>query len=340
MIHGSAAPIASFVVPVYNTLPYLERCVRSMLSQTIPEVEVVLVDDGSNDGSSELCDRLACEDSRVVALHQCNQGVSRARNVGLEHATGAYLWFCDSDDWIEPHAVESFLLAVNQSGADMAVCAVQMENEHGERLGLVNAPHGCGLICEGPLQCHNELYPYAHFIRRDAVGDLRFSENLSYLEDRKFFYELSIKLIGKTIAVDMVLYHYLITRPDSAINKPFSERQVDANEVQHEILLKEQERGFPSPAYEIYVEHSLGVLGNMHANNVAVTRFEEVRGRMLAFDEYSSLLKGKIKAKYTLFTRCPRFAALAWRLRGSLRGRGQTGSTVLLGHKVDGESRG
>lgn len=91
----------SVVIPVYNVKPYLERCVHSVLRQTYKNVEIILVDDGSTDGSAELCDLLGKTDPRIMVIHQENQGLSGARNTGIHHATGEYIAFLDSDDeWL------------------------------------------------------------------------------------------------------------------------------------------------------------------------------------------------------------------------------------------------
>lgn len=96
----------SVIVPVYNTKQYLEVCVRSILGQTCSDFELILVDDGSTDGSSTLCDTFSGMDERIRVLHQANGGVSAARLAGLERARGAYVIFADSDDWLEQKALE------------------------------------------------------------------------------------------------------------------------------------------------------------------------------------------------------------------------------------------
>lgn len=102
--------MVSVVVPVYNVAPYLERCVRSVLRQTYKELEVILVDDGSTDGSGELCDQLASTDTRIHVVHQKNQGLSGARNTGIRQATGEYMAFIDSDDeWLFDDGLEKLL---------------------------------------------------------------------------------------------------------------------------------------------------------------------------------------------------------------------------------------
>ncbi len=91
----------SVIIPVYNVKPYLERCVQSVLGQTYKDIEIILVDDGSTDGSGQLCDELAAEHSQIRVIHQENQGLSAARNIGIQQATGEYIVFVDSDDeWL------------------------------------------------------------------------------------------------------------------------------------------------------------------------------------------------------------------------------------------------
>lgn len=106
----------SVVVPVYNVAPYLERCVQSVLRQTYKNLEVILVDDGSTDGSGELCDQLASADTRIHVVHQKNQGLSGARNTGIRLATGEYIAFIDSDDeWLFEDGLEELLKATSNN---------------------------------------------------------------------------------------------------------------------------------------------------------------------------------------------------------------------------------
>lgn len=95
-------PLISVIVPVYNIMDYLPRCVQSLRQQTYRNLEILLVDDGSTDGTGQLCDRLAAEDERIYVLHKENGGTSSARNMGIEKARGEFLGFVDSDDYVEP----------------------------------------------------------------------------------------------------------------------------------------------------------------------------------------------------------------------------------------------
>lgn len=99
-------PIISAIVPVYNVCMFLARCIESLINQKYPAVEIILIDDGSTDGSDKICDEYADKHESIKVIHIQNGGVSNARNIGLDMATGEYVTFVDSDDWIEPDFFE------------------------------------------------------------------------------------------------------------------------------------------------------------------------------------------------------------------------------------------
>ncbi len=122
----------SVIVPIYNTRAWLRECVNSILHQDFSEpYEVILVDDGATDGSAGLCDELARADARVRVIHQENQGLSAARNTGMDAADGQYYAFVDSDDVLRPGYLRSLFDACESNDAYMAVCAVEDINEDG-----------------------------------------------------------------------------------------------------------------------------------------------------------------------------------------------------------------
>ena len=112
----------SVIIPVYNVAAYLPQCLDSVLSQDHRELEVVLIDDGSTDDSGVICDRYAEQDSRVNVIHQKNSGAAAAKNAGLRIATGEYLSFVDSDDYLEPDVYGYMLSALKETGADAIHC--------------------------------------------------------------------------------------------------------------------------------------------------------------------------------------------------------------------------
>ena len=117
-----ANPLVSVIIPVYNVAPYLNETLDSVVSQSYENLEIIIVDDGSNDGSGEICDEYAARDKRIRLVHQENRGVSAARNVALDLATGDYYTFLDSDDAYEPDFVRSLLTALRGNEVEIAVC--------------------------------------------------------------------------------------------------------------------------------------------------------------------------------------------------------------------------
>lgn len=114
----------SIIVPVYNVEAYLDRCVASLVEQTYDNIEIILVDDGATDSSGQMCDLWQERDERIRAVHKTNGGLSDARNCGLGYATGEYVCFVDSDDWVEQRYVSVLLAALQETGADLAECDV------------------------------------------------------------------------------------------------------------------------------------------------------------------------------------------------------------------------
>ncbi|MGN0172216.1 MAG: glycosyltransferase [Acutalibacteraceae bacterium] len=114
--------LISVIVPVYNVEAYLDKCVASLVGQTYRELEILLVDDGSTDQSGALCDAWAAKDSRIRVIHKPNGGLSDARNAGVAAATGDYIGFVDSDDWVEPRMYELLMDALSKQQADIAEC--------------------------------------------------------------------------------------------------------------------------------------------------------------------------------------------------------------------------
>lgn len=149
-------PLISVIVPVYNILQYLPRCVESICRQTYRNMEIILVDDGSTDGTGQLCDRLAEQDNRILVFHKENGGSSSARNLGIAHAKGSYLGFIDSDDYIEPDMYEQLMSAIQRYGTEIAQVGRDEIDEEGNRLPNVCHPPETE-ICEQPEDFMREL---------------------------------------------------------------------------------------------------------------------------------------------------------------------------------------
>ena len=135
-------PAISLIVPVYKAEAFLEKCVSSIQAQSFADWELILVDDGSPDGSGAMCDKMAADDSRIQVIHQENGGVSAARNRGMSVATGTFLAFADADDWLPPDALARLHTAAVQAGADSAGGGhwrVEVSGERALELGALPA---------------------------------------------------------------------------------------------------------------------------------------------------------------------------------------------------------
>ena len=118
--------LISVIVPVYNVEQYLKKCVDSIVNQTYKNLEIILVDDGATDSSGEICDELEKLDNRIKVYHKENGGLSDARNYGVERATGSYVGFVDSDDYIDAEMYEKLYDAITKEAADVAECNLKI----------------------------------------------------------------------------------------------------------------------------------------------------------------------------------------------------------------------
>lgn len=179
----------SVIIPVYNARDGLGRCVRSWLSQTDGDLELLLVDDGSTDGSGELCEEWAQKDARVRVLRQENAGVSAARNAGIEAARGERMFFTDSDDYVAPDYLEKMGRCMEESGADLVLCGFHHLYEGAD---IQKLPGRSGVFSmedgeEDFLRLYEQSFlnmPWNKLYKRELAG--RFDPSLSLGEDLLF----------------------------------------------------------------------------------------------------------------------------------------------------------
>ena len=131
--------LISVIIPVYNVREYLPQCLDSVIRQTYQNIEILVVDDGSTDGSLLICDDFAEKDSRIHVIRAAHGGISAARNIGIENANGVYLTFFDSDDWMEPDTIETYVQMAEQTGADISCVGSiteYVDRTHHPKIGL------------------------------------------------------------------------------------------------------------------------------------------------------------------------------------------------------------
>lgn len=221
--------LISIIVPVYNTENTLERCVRSLREQTYSDIEILLVNDGSKDGSLAVCRRFAQEDSRVRVIDKPNGGVSSARNAGLDAARGDYVMFCDSDDWVDPDWCSVMLRCSQPDG--LTVCGIVREDipcpenkqeetlsmEQTERKDFLHYP----LVMCSPV---NKIFSCA-VIEKNR---LRFSEKLSLGEDFAFVLSYLCAVKGKVCFLNWRLYFYDVSSEGSLSKRAPSPEQCES----------------------------------------------------------------------------------------------------------------
>lgn len=227
--------IISIIVPVFNTIAYLERCVNSLLDQTYENIEVILIDDCSTDGSSRLCDLLSFRDNRVKVYHQSeNAGVSAARNIGIAMAQGVYIGFCDSDDWVERDTYE-YLISLQKSGkADISSCNVVWEysekKKHKQYTGNKNLQLS---PAEAIVELHRGKY-VQHWLcnklfRRELFQNIRLRKGLIYGEDYVAMCAVLEQSSGM-VCGSLCKYHYR-QQNHSACNHQFRTEQLDSVKI-------------------------------------------------------------------------------------------------------------
>lgn len=230
-------PLISVIVPVYNTEPYLHRCIESIIGQTYRELEIFLVDDGSSDGSGAICDEYAAADNRISAIHKPNGGLSCARNCALRIACGEYFSFVDSDDFIAKDFIEYLLGLMNEQKADIAACGAHRFSE----------PEPCYTLSPEKVQEFTSTDAlrnmfYQRGLGHSAWGKLyraKIFEGIEYPEGKIFedvgtAYKLFWKA-NKVVYSAQERYFYF-QRPGSITRSPFQLKRMDAVDFCDEIL--------------------------------------------------------------------------------------------------------
>lgn len=204
-------PLISVIIPVYNVSAYVAECIESVLAQSYAKLEVIIVIDGPTDGSDQICEDYAQKDERIRCVYQENQGLSAARNIGLDCAKGEWIGFVDGDDWIEPDMFETLLRAATDSGAEIVNCEYRYEwvNASVLRKGFQNKKimlrgreeilHGYNVYYRMPVWCklwHKSFWESGY---RFPVGRKH--------EDVDAYYAFLLRG-GTLYCINNVLYHY------------------------------------------------------------------------------------------------------------------------------------
>ncbi|RKD35371.1 hypothetical protein BET01_00295 [Lacrimispora algidixylanolytica] len=276
--------LVSVIVPIYNVEDYLERCVDSILKQTLTNIEVILVDDGSPDECPRLCDAYEVKDKRIKVIHKENGGLSDARNAGLDVASGKYVAFIDSDDWIEETMLEELCYAAEVFNADIAEC--DFCNVYKDR--SVNEMEGTSLYYTATnleaLKCQMGWSYFKCIACNKIYRSFLFSDGKrypkgKYHEDEFFTHKITYEA-KKLVYVDKALYNYDHRRTDSITGSKFNVNGLDAVEAWREKTSFYKSKRLSDlyiRALDLYVWTALNRLELCEKEHISGERVEEVK---------------------------------------------------------------
>ena len=243
----------SVIVPVYNVEAYLERCVESILQQTYAHFELILINDGSTDSSGQICDHLASQYENIKVYHIENAGVSNARNMGIQLATGSWVTFIDSDDFVTQDYLATLASAVEGLNVGFVIAPI-----HHIKNGIVTdlPPHSGKTELWSTEETMKELlmttrtsfFPVAKLFKRDLLADEKFNTNYHLAEDALFLTELLLKTRCSCVFIDKPVYYY--DHREGSATTSVNRHVFDTIEVYKQIIAQVSQ-AFPNLKYEL-----------------------------------------------------------------------------------------
>ena len=220
----------SVIVPIYNVKKYLPRCIESIIKQSYKNLEIILVDDGSTDGSEVVCDRYAQKDSRVKVIHQANGGVSTARNTGLDICTGDFICFVDSDDYIHADFVKYLYAKLIENDCDICMCNHIVTEEWNYKQDIdwekkVNIYDKKQIFDMFYTDMHGSIIMlWNKIMKRECVSGIRFDDGYINEDEGttfKFLYN------AKKIAFSEEVLYFYYSRDESITGVPYTAKKID-----------------------------------------------------------------------------------------------------------------
>lgn len=243
----------SVIVPVYNVEAYLERCVESILQQTYAHFELILINDGSTDSSGQICYHLASQYENIKVYHIENAGVSNARNMGIQLATGSWVTFIDSDDFVTQDYLATLVSAVEGLNVCFAIAPL-----HHIKNGIVtDLPSHSGktelwsteeTMKELLMTTRTSFFPVAKLFKRDLLADEKFNTNYHLAEDALFLTELLLKTRCSCVFIDKPVYFY--DHREGSATTSVNRHVFDTIEVYQQIIAQVSQ-AFPNLKYEL-----------------------------------------------------------------------------------------
>ena len=217
-------PAVSVVVPVYNVEKYLRECLDSIVNQTLKDIEIILVDDGSPDNCPQICDEYAAKDARIKVIHKPNGGYGSAVNRGIEEAIGEYIGIVESDDWIEPDMYEKLYNNAKESNSDVCICDFYHARNSGNTIHEYITKKNIGLnecfnLLSKPEIMYQPAYPWNKLYKKEFLD----TNQIKMFEDKRMYQDITwnSEILSKCKLFSYInepLYYYRYDSVNSSTN--------------------------------------------------------------------------------------------------------------------------
>ena len=311
-------PLVSIIVPIYNVETYIEKCLDSILTQTYTQLEVILVNDGSKDSSGKIAKEYALTDQRICYIEQENQGVSCARNKGVEQARGKYILFVDSDDWIEDNLVEECVKIAIHNEADLVEFGIQWVNStNGKKIFSKKVETFDNLTTIDMLFKKEKFYIAAwnRLYRKDLIQNLKFPEGKKH-EDIDYTLRV-LYSAQKIVYYDAGLYNY-VQHLGSIMNSGFKiDMFKDKTEILEQLIVYFKDRKEQKIVDSLYRMIFMHILDFYHYLWEKLPEEEFMVYKNKIRDYYGKIesLEKKLIVKYKLLIWMPKLYFVYWEMR-------------------------
>jgi glycosyltransferase involved in cell wall biosynthesis len=301
--------MVSVIIPVYNVEKFLEKCIDSVIEQSFSNLEIILIDDGSTDGSPKICDEYANRDKRIRVIHQSNRGLSAARNSGLDIASGENIVFLDSDDTLQSNLIDELYRVKNKHKAMISACSLNYVFQDGtqKRRGeLLKADIFFPFekaIEEMNRYCYFDMCANAKMYSKELFSDIRFP--VGKLSEDLFVMPKLIKRAKGVAYTPFTAYNYLQRDGGITKSKRINEDIIEASEEQIKIL-KDENKDIVAIAHAAYASAALTVYDLYIKNGVECPKnkrkfFKEIVVDNWGFIKSAKTVKGSKRIQFVLF---------------------------------------
>ena len=287
----------SLIIPVYNVSAFLRKCLDSVQAQTYKDIEVIIVNDGSTDNSLEIINEYVAQNSNFIAYTIENSGQGGARNYGLEKASGEFVAFLDSDDYISPDCIERLAETAINTCSDIVVCGCYDVREDGSVIEEYqnNITNSTTSVFENPQIFFNRVAPWGKLFRKSIFGDLKFATRVWY-EDMRLIPKLFLNAQKVTYIPDLLFYY--VQRAGSTMNNKNAVRNLEIIETFEDLVSYFKEKGvyenFKDELEFLIIDHIV-IAG---ITRVALCGSKDNKPVLKRIEEYVSRFKGLYGNKY------------------------------------------